>query len=138
MHPQTCGRIPFSTGACRRVQAYLSTTLITTVCSLRVWDGKSCNAKKERLLCQFKGGIRQYAIEGGFEMLYIERMAEEIELQTSGAPKLQSIIVKTGNVRNTCDRMKVDRANVKLRGMDPREDAGGLSREYVLRIPSVS
>ena len=89
-------------------------SLIATVRSLQVWEGKSCYAKKERLLCQLEGGIRQYAIEGDFEMLYIDRVPEEIELQTSGAPKLQSIIVKTGNVRNTCDRMKVDRPNVKL------------------------
>ena len=36
------------------------------------------------------------------------------------------------------DFKKVSIINSKLKGMSPREDAGGLSREYVLRIPIVS
>ena len=31
-----------------------------------------------------------------------------------------------------------ERSSIHLPREDPREDAGGLSREYVLRIPSVS
>ena len=34
--------------------------------------------------------------------------------------------------------IKLHLVDLRLQCKDPREDAGGLSREYILRIPSVS